>query len=69
MVRLGQCVAAAVMAVGLGVIPSLDAVGTLIPPERTFTPDPANKAAYDKSYAVFRKLYAANKAQFRALNG
>lgn len=65
----GSVGAAAVMAVGLGVIPSLDAVGTLIPPERTFTPDPANKAAYDKNYAVFRKLYAANKAQFRALNG
>ncbi len=29
----------------------------------------AAKAAYDKNYAVFRKLYAANKAQFRALNG
>ena len=65
----GSVGAAAVMAVGLGVIADLDAVGTLIPPERTFVPDPAVKAAYDKNYAVFRKLYAANRAQFRALNG
>ena len=65
----GSVGAAAVMAVGLGVIADLDAVGTLIPPERTFVPDPAVKAAYDKNYAVFRKLYGANKAQFRALNG
>ena len=65
----GSVGAAAVMAVGLGLVPDLDAVGTLIPPERTFVPDPAVKAAYDKNYAVFRKLYGANKAQFRALNG
>lgn len=64
----GSVGAAAVMAVGLGVIADLDAVGTLIPPERTFTPNAAHRAAYDKNYAVFRKLYAANKAQFRALN-
>ena len=54
---------------GLGWAADLAAVGTLIPPERTFVPDPAVKAAYDKNYAVFRKLYGANKAQFRALNG
>ena len=65
----GSVGAAAVMAVGLGVAANLDTVGTLIPPERSFVPDPAAKAAYDKNYAVFRKLYAANKAQFRALNG
>ena len=65
----GSVGAAAVMAVGLGLAADLDAVGTLIPPERTFVPDPAVKAAYDKNYAVFRKLYAANRAQFRALNG
>ena len=65
----GSVGAAAVMAVGLGIIPSLDAAGRLIPPERTFRPNPASKAVYDKSFSVFRKLYAANKANFRALNG
>lgn len=67
--NVGSVGAAAVMAVGLGIIPDLDAAGTLIPPERVFRPNPANRAAYDRNYAVFRKLYAANKAQFRALNG
>ena len=65
----GSVGAAAVAAVGLGAVPDLDAVGTLIPPERTFTPNPANRAAYDRNYAVFRRLYAANKQNFRALNG
>jgi len=65
----GSVGAAAVMAVGLGVVPDLDAVGTLIPAERIFHPNAANRAVYDRSYAVFRKLYAANRAQFRALNG
>ena len=65
----GSVGAAAVAAVGLGIAPDLDAVGTLIPPERTFTPNPGNRAAYDRNYAVFQKLYAANKAHFRALNG
>lgn len=67
--NVGSVGAAAVMAVGLGLVPDLDAVGKLIPAERTFRPDPANRAVYDRNYAAFRKLYAANKAQFRALNG
>ncbi len=67
--NVGSVGAAAVMAVGLGVIPDLDAVGTLIPPERTFAPRPDSRAVYDRNYAVFRRLYAANKANFRALNG
>ena len=65
----GSVGAAAVMAVGLGLVPDLDAVGTLIPPERTFSPRTENRAVYDRNYAVFRKLYAANKSHFRALNG
>ena len=65
----GSVGAAAVMAVGLGVVPDLDAVGALIPPAAAFTPNPANRAVYDRQYAVFRRLYAANRAHFRALNG
>lgn len=65
----GSVGAAAVMAVGLGLIADLDAVGTLIPAEKTFRPNGANRAVYDRSYTVFRKLYASNKAHFRAMNG
>ena len=64
----GSVGAAAVMAVGLGVVHDLDAVGSLIPVDRTFTPDAGNRAVYDRNYAVFRRLYASNKANFRALN-
>ena len=65
----GSVGAAAVMAVGLGVVGDLDAVGALIPVDRTFSPNAADRAVYDRNYAVFRKLYASNKANFRALNG
>ena len=65
----GSVGAAAVMAVGLGLIADLDAVGALIPVDRTFAPNAANRAVYDRNYAVFRRLYASNKAHFRALNG
>jgi len=65
----GSVGAAAVMAVGLGVASDLDAVGALIPVEKTFHPNGANRGAYDRNYAVFRKLYASNKANFRNLNG
>ena len=44
-------------------------MGTLIPAEKTFRPNGANRAVYDRNYAVFRKLYASNKTHFRALNG
>ena len=64
----GAVGAAAVAGVGLGVIPGLDAVGELLPVERTYTPNPAHRSVYDRNYAVFRKLYAANKSLFRALN-
>ena len=65
----GSVGAAAVMAVGLGIAPDLDGVGALIPPERCFSPNAAHRAAYDRNYGVFRKLYAANRTNFRALNG
>lgn len=64
----GSVGAAAVMAVGLGLVGDLDAVAALIPPERTFAPNGAHRAVYDRNYAVFRRLYAGNRAQFRALN-
>ena len=61
--------AAAVAGVGLGIVRDLDAAAGLIPVERTHTPCPANRAAYDQNYQVFQKLYPSNRALFRALNG
>lgn len=36
--------------------------------DRTFTPDPANRAAYDRLYAEFPRLYKAQKGMFARLN-
>ena len=65
----GSVGAAAVAGVGLGIVRDLDAAAGLIPVERTHTPCPANRAAYDQNYQVFQKLYPSNRALFRALNG
>ena len=65
----GSVGAAAVMAVGLGLLPDLEGVGALIPPERVFRPNGDARAVYERSFAVFRRLYRANRDHFRALNG
>ena len=39
----GAVGAAAVMGVGLGIIPSLDEVGSFLPVERTYRPNAANR--------------------------
>ena len=40
----------------------------LVPVDRTFTPDPANRAVYDRLYAEFPRLYKAQKGMFARLN-
>ena len=67
--NVGAVGAAVVVAVGLGVIPGFADAKKMIPAEHTYTPDPANKAIYDKNYAVYKNLYKANKDNFAALNG
>ena len=67
--NVGAVGAAAVMAVGLGLIDGLDRVGDFIPVAARYQPDPAKTAAYEPYYQVFRRLYRANKENFRLLNG
>ena len=67
--NVGSVGAAAVAAVGLGIVDSLDGVREKIPVTAVYRPDPAVKAVYDKYFAVFKKLYRANRDGFRALNG
>ena len=31
---------------------------------QVYTPDPENKAVYDRNYEVFKKIYKANKKNF-----
>lgn len=67
--NVGSVGAAAVMGVGLGLIPDLDVVGAFIPVAARYVPDPARTAAYAPYYQVFKNLYRSNKKNFRALNG
>ena len=67
--NVGAVGAAACIAVGLGMIPSLDHVKELIPAKYTYTPNKENKAVYDRNFTVFQNLYKANKKNFAILNG
>lgn len=66
--NVGAVGAAALVAVGLGVIGNLDDVKQLIPVQFTYEPNVANKAVYDRNFNVFKKLYTANKKNFAILN-
>ena len=67
--NVGAVGAAVVVAVGLGIIDSVLEAGKLIKAEKTFLPNPDNKAAYDKNFAAYKELYKANKGIFKILNG
>lgn len=67
--NVGAVGAAVVVAVGLGIIDSVLEAGKLIKAEKTFLPNPDNKAAYDKNFAAYKELYKANKDIFKILNG
>ncbi|MCI8276110.1 MAG: carbohydrate kinase [Lachnospiraceae bacterium] len=60
----GAVGAAAVVGVGLGLIPNLEAAGAFIPVTERFSPRREEKALYDQYYAVFKRLYKANKKNY-----
>lgn len=66
--NVGAMGAAVTVAVGMGLCPSLEKAKSLIPVSKVFAPNKANKAAYDKSFAVYKELYRSNKKNFAALN-
>ncbi|HHW94440.1 MAG TPA: carbohydrate kinase [Mogibacterium sp.] len=63
----GSVGAAAVAAVGLGIIPSLDSVKDFISVTETYYPDTENHIKYEKYYRIFKKLYPANKKLYKEL--
>ena len=65
----GILVLAVVVAVGLGLIEGIEDAGKLINADKTFTPNKENKAVYDKMFAAYKELHAANKNIFKMLNG
>ncbi len=67
--NIGAVGAAACIAVGMGLIPSIFEVKKLIPIKTTYKPNPANKKVYDRNFEVFKNLYKCNKKNFEILNG
>ena len=66
---VGAVGAAAIMGIGLGVIENIGKVKDYVPAVKTYKPNAANKAVYDKNFEVFKTLYKNNKDAFKALNG
>lgn len=64
----GAAGAAVVMAAGLGCIASLDEADGEVRVAARFAPDPSVKAAYDRNYEVFKRLYRSNKKNYALLN-
>ncbi|MCQ2436643.1 MAG: FGGY-family carbohydrate kinase [Clostridia bacterium] len=62
---VGAVGAAAVTAVGLGLIPSLESVRDFIPVGQTYVPDKENHEKYGKYFATFKEIYKANKKLYR----
>ncbi len=66
--NVGSVGAAAIIGVGLGIIPALEKVKDYIPAEQIFQPNAAAKEIYDRNFEVFKRLYKTNKANFKALH-
>lgn len=64
----GAVGAALIAAVGLGLLPDLDAAAHLVTVAHRFEPNRTNRAVYDHAYAAFTRLHAANKRIFAHLN-
>jgi xylulokinase len=60
--------AAILAALALGAV-SREEVRELVPVDRVFEPDPANREAYDRLYGEFPGLYKAQRKMFARLNG
>lgn len=67
--NVGSVGAAAVTAVGLGIIPDLSCVKDFIPAEHIYEPDMEKHAAYEPYYQTFKKLYKANKDLYKTIKG
>ena len=63
--NVGAIGAAAVTAVGLGIIPSLDCVKDFVPVAKTFKPSKENHEAYKPYYEKFKKIYETNKKLYK----
>jgi len=63
----GSMGAAAIAAVGLGIIPGLDTVEDFIPADAVYEPDCHVHKSYEKFYQTFKKLYKSNAKLFKEI--
>ena len=66
--NVGAIGTALVVAAGIRGVDVLDFAREIVKADHTYVPDLRNKAIYERNYQVFRKLYKANDASFKALN-
>lgn len=66
--NVGSMGAAAIVGVGLGIIPNLETIKDYIEIEETFTPNSKTEAIYERNFQVFKKLYKYNKRGFKDLH-
>lgn len=67
--NIGAVGAAACIAVGMGIIPTMKDVKKLIPANKVYHPRKEYDAIYDRNFKVFQNLYTCNKKNFEILNG
>jgi xylulokinase len=65
----GALGAALVCAAGLGALGSLEDAGAMVPADASYAPRSGNREVYERSFPVFKRLYYANRRNFRAMNG
>ena len=65
--NVGAVGAAAVVSVGLGLIPDLEKVKSFIPVSATYRPDMEKHKKYEPYYKTFRKIHTANKKLYKAV--
>lgn len=64
----GAAGTALMVAAGVRGVDVLELAQQLVKVKCVYVPNPANKAVYERNYQVFKRLYKANAAGFKALN-
>ena len=67
--EVGAKGAAIMVAAGIQRTDVLQLARQLVGANRVYTPNPQVKEVYERNYRVFKRLYKANAANFRTLNG
>ncbi len=66
---VGAAGAAALMAVGFGLLPDIKDIKSMIRVHAVYQPNPQSVQVYDRMFPVFKGLYKNNKQAYAALNG